>query len=102
EDHENPEKSFDKEWDVETLRNTPGVGIEGFQSLIKKAIEAGDYNIPREKMGFNPLPDRNEVTINITRVQHIDGTDPDDLSRGEVESQLQMLESTRFLRKYVP
>jgi hypothetical protein len=32
----------------------------------------------------------------------IDGTDPDDLTRAEIETQLQILESLRFLRKYVP
>jgi len=42
------------------------------------------------------------VTINITRVHGIDGTNPDDLTRAEVETQLQMLQAVQFLRKYVP
>jgi hypothetical protein len=87
---------------VEVFRRTPGVGAAGFRALIRKARAAGDYTIPRDDMGFNPLPGRNEVTINITRVHGIDGTDPDDLTWAEIESQLQILEGTRFLRKYVP
>jgi hypothetical protein len=45
---------------------------------------------------------RPEVTINITRVHGIDGTNPDDLTRAEIESQLQIIEGVRFLRKYLP
>jgi hypothetical protein len=102
EDFEAPEGYVGSEYSVAGFRSKPGVGAAGFRSLIRQARAAGDYHIPREDMGFNPLPGRREVTINITRVHGIDGTDPDDLTRAEVESQLQMLEGTRFLRKYVP
>ena len=84
------------------FRARPGVGAAGFRHLIQKARDAGDYHIPRDDMGFNPLPGRREATINITRVHGIDGTNPDDLTRAEIETQLQTLEATRFLRKYVP
>ncbi|MEP9377098.1 FAD-dependent oxidoreductase [Aquabacter sp. CN5-332] len=87
---------------IAEFRKQPGVGVAGFGALIRKARAAGDYTIPRDYFGFNPLPGRNEVTINITRVHGIRGTDPDDLTRAEVETQLQILEGTRFLRKYVP
>ncbi len=102
EDFETPEGYNGDEYSVEKFRAKPGVGVAGFRSLIRKARAAGDYTIPRDDMGFNPLPGRNEVTVNITRVHDIDGTDPDDLTRAEIESQLQILESLRFLRKYVP
>ena len=90
------------EYSVAAFRSKPGVGMAGFKGLIRKARAAGDYHIPREDMGFNPLVGRPEVTINITRVHGIDGTNPDDLTRAELESQLQILEALRFLRKYVP
>jgi hypothetical protein len=102
EDFETPEGYNGDEYSVEKFRAKPGVGVAGFRSLIRKARAAGDYTIPRDDMGFNPLPGRNEVTVNITRVHDIDGTDPDDLTRAEIDSQLQILESLRFLRKYVP
>ena len=102
EDFETPEGYVGDEYSTKAFRSKPGVGVAGFRSLIRQARKAGDYHIPRDDMGFNPLPGRNEVTINITRVHDIDGTDPDDLTRAEVETQLQMLEATRFLRKYVP
>lgn len=102
EDFETPEGYNGDEYSVEKFRSIPGVGVAGFRSLIRKARAAGDYHIPRDDMGFNPFPGRREVTVNITRVHGIDGTDPDDLTRAEVESQLQILEGLRFLRKYVP
>jgi FAD dependent oxidoreductase len=102
EDFETPEGYNGDEYSVEKFRSKPGVGVAGFRSLIRKARAAGDHTIPRDDMGFNPLPGRREVTVNITRVHGIDGTDPDDLTRAEIESQLQILESLRFLRKYVP
>lgn len=102
EDFEAPEGYNGDDYSVEKFRNTPGVGVAGFRSLIRKARAAGDYHIPRDDMGFNPLPGRREVTVNITRIHGIDGTDPDDLTRAEIDSQLQILEGLRFLRKYVP
>jgi hypothetical protein len=35
-------------------------------------------------------------------VHGIDGTNPDDITRAEIETQLQTLEAMRFLRKYAP
>lgn len=102
EDFETPPGYVGSEYSVEKFRAKPGVGVAGFRSLIRKARAAGDYTIPRDDMGFNPQPGRPEVTINITRVHGIDGTDPDDLTRAEIETQLQIIEGVRFLRKYVP
>lgn len=102
EDFETPPGYVGDEYTVAKFRAKPGVGVAGFRSLIRKARAAGDYTIPRDDLGFNPQVGRPEVTINITRVHGIDGTDPDDLTRAEIETQLQIIEGMRFLRKYVP
>ncbi|WP_298236577.1 FAD-dependent oxidoreductase [uncultured Azohydromonas sp.] len=102
EDFETPPGYIGDEYSVAAFRSKPGVGVAGFRGLIRKARAAGDYTIPREDMGFNPLPGRREVTINITRVHGIDATDPDELTRAEIEGQRQILEGVRFLRQYVP
>lgn len=102
EDFETPPGYTGDDYTVAKFRAKPGVGVAGFRSLIAKARAAGDYTIPRDDMGFNPQVGRPEVTVNITRVHGIDGTDPDDLTRAEIESQLQVIEGLRFLRKYVP
>jgi hypothetical protein len=88
--------------DVDFLRRTPGSHVEGFQALIRKAREAGDFTIRKESMGMYTFPGQNVVGINVTRVQGINGTDPDDITRAEIETRRQMLQVLGFLRKYVP
>lgn len=87
---------------IDYLRNTPGAHVDTFRQLILKARQAGDFDIPREGVGISTMPGRSEVTVNVTRVHGIDGTNPDDISRAEVETQKQMLQAMRFLRKYAP
>lgn len=89
-------------YDIDLLRATPGATIEGFGALVKKAREAGDWHIPRWRLGLYTLPDTDEVGVNVTRVHGVDGTDPWQLSQAEVETMTQMAEVIRFLRKYVP
>lgn len=101
-DHSIPEGWHGGDFDVEFLRRTPGASMEVFAGLIRKAREAGDYHIPRDRVSIDTMTDRGEITVNVTRVHGVDGTDPDSLTRAEVEAQLQMLEVSRFLRDYVP
>lgn len=89
-------------YDMDYIRNTPGVHLMAFGNLIKEAKAAGDFTLPRNRLGIYTLPERDDVVINLTRVHGIDGTDPWDVSRAEAETQLQTYESLYFLRKYVP
>ena len=102
EDFEMPPEASGNSGFLKEFRQTPGVGVAGFKSLIRKAREAGDYAIARDDFGFNPLPGRDDVTINLTRVHGCDATDPDSLAAASVEAQRQILEGLKFLRKYVP
>jgi glycine/D-amino acid oxidase-like deaminating enzyme len=43
-----------------------------------------------------------ETNINASRMQGLDGTNADDLSRGEIEGKRQVFALWRFLRKHVP
>lgn len=43
-----------------------------------------------------------ETNINASRMQGLDGTDANDLSRGEIEGKRQVFALAAFLRKYVP
>ena len=76
--------------------------MEGFQSLIRKARAAGDFTIRKDSLGMYTFPGQNVVGVNVTRVQGVNGADPDDVTRAEIETRRQMLEAVRFLRKYVP
>jgi len=91
-----------KAYTMDYIRSTPGVHLMAFHNLIKKAKDAGDFTIPRNRLGIYTLPERNDVVINLTRVHGINGTDPWEVSEAEAETQLQTYEAIHFLRKYVP
>ncbi|MGB4135425.1 MAG: FAD-dependent oxidoreductase, partial [Microbacterium sp.] len=102
EEHAAPKGWSGSAYPIEYIRNTPGVHFHAFDNLVAKAKEAGDFSIVRNQVGLYTFPGRDTVGINVTRVHGIDGTNPVDVSRAEVETRLQVMESLRFLRKYVP
>ena len=83
-----------------TARNLTAVA--GLHALWRQAQEDGSVDVPRELVSFfiSPYPD--EVTVNMTRVVNIDPTDPEDLTRAEVEARLQAMQLLRFFRERVP
>jgi hypothetical protein len=102
EEHSVPAGWTGDAYSIDYIRNTPGVHFHAFDELVKVAKAAGDFSITRNQVGLYTFPGRDAVGINVTRVHGIDGTNPDDVSRAEIETRLQVLESMRFLRKYVP
>jgi glycine/D-amino acid oxidase-like deaminating enzyme len=76
--------------------------VAGLSALWERARAEGAVNVPRELVSLfiSPYPD--EVTVNMTRVVDVDPLDPDDLTRAEVESRLQMMELLGFFRDRVP
>jgi hypothetical protein len=102
EDHDAPEGWTVPPFELEHLRRTPGASMDLFAGLIRRARAAGDFSIPRDRIGIDTFPGRKEVTVNLTRVHNVDGTDPDSLTAAEIQAQLQMLEALMFLRRYVP
>ncbi len=80
----------------------PAVVIDAFPGLIADARSAGDWTVPRDRIGIETGPVPGTVTINATRVHDVDGTDPDALSRAEIETQRQTFEVFQFLRRRVP
>ncbi len=87
---------------LDYIRNTPGVHFSTFKNLIQKARDAGDFHIDRTRICVYTFPGHNDVVINVTRVHGVNGSDPHDLSRAEIELQAQTLEVVEFLHKYVP
>lgn len=70
--------------------------------LMKEANLSGDYRLPREEGSVHKTPMRGVVVTNMTRVAYVDGTDPAELTKAEVEGRKQALEYTRFLREQIP
>lgn len=76
--------------------------MDAFPTLVAEARRSGELTVPRDRIGIETGPAPGVVTINATRVHGVDGTDPDALSRAEIETQRQMFEIIRFLRHRVP
>jgi hypothetical protein len=78
------------------------VVMDAFPALVAEARHAGEFDVPRDRIGVETGPLPGVVTINATRVHGIDGTDPDALSSAEIETQRQMFQVFQFLRRRVP
>ncbi|HEV2282578.1 MAG TPA: FAD-dependent oxidoreductase [bacterium] len=76
--------------------------MDAFPALVAAARRNGELSVPRDRIGVETGPVPGVVTINATRVHGVDATDPDALSRAEIETQRQMFEILRFLRRRVP
>jgi glycine/D-amino acid oxidase-like deaminating enzyme len=77
-------------------------GKRMFEEIVTRAREAGSWSIPRQWLNLYREPHPGEYRVNITRLLDIDGTDPDDLSRAEVEGRRQCLEVFRFMKAHCP
>lgn len=77
-------------------------GVYGLWDLVRQAAAAGELDLPRENILFFATPHEREVTLNVTRVTKVFGTDVWDLSYAEWMSRQQMRQIAAFLRRYVP
>lgn len=101
EEAETPE-GYEMETSVDFYKSARGYNFLGFGNIIKKAIDHGDYNIPRDQFSMITSPNKNSSTINNTRIIHFDGSDLLDLTRGTIEAYRQVEELSRFIPKYIP
>lgn len=94
---EHPEE-FYKRTPVEELPDLPLTGICGFYRHWKEAA----LPINRDQVLFFAGPEADEVLVNTTRVQGLDGTNAEDLSRAEGEGRRQALMVADFMRRNLP
>ncbi|MFV0452507.1 MAG: FAD-dependent oxidoreductase [Propioniciclava sp.] len=73
-----------------------------FAGIVERARTAGTFTIPRRGIGLYRTLHRGVWRINTTRIQDVDGTDVDDLTRAEVEGQRQVSELMDFFRAHLP
>ncbi|HJN11379.1 MAG TPA: FAD-dependent oxidoreductase [Pirellulaceae bacterium] len=73
-----------------------------FECIVKQARSRGEWTLEREFLNLYREPIPGQWRVNTTRVQNIDGTNPDDLSRAEIESRRQAWELIRFFRSHCP
>ncbi len=74
----------------------------GLSDLVKSAVESGEFPAdaaPRILM--YQLPKTGQIAVNCTRLQGIDGTRVDDLTRAEIATRRQAWQVHKFLQKRV-
>ena len=90
--------------DVDTAKYLEFIkGDKGFAKARARAKTEGVMTNDDDKFTSHHLGQRpNTVFVNCVRVRSIDGTKVEDLTRGELEGRIRMLEHLRFFRNYVP
>jgi FAD-dependent oxidoreductase family protein len=85
--------------DVEKAAQVPKAEL---WSRMRKAAERGEYRLPRLEGSWHRTPYPGVVTIHMTRIPNVDATDPEQLTRAEIEGRRQVQEYHRFLRDRMP
>jgi hypothetical protein len=80
------------------LADLPLSGVMGFYKHWREA----DLPIPRREVLFFTGPASDEVLVNTTRVQGLDATNIEDLTRAEEEGRRQVLLVADFMRRCLP
>jgi len=75
--------------------------VVGLRSLIQKAQEDG-LKLPTERTIVITGLRKGEVWVNMTRVNGVDGTNPESLTHGEMEGRRQIVDIQKYLTEYVP
>lgn len=90
--------NFYKKTPIDELDDLPLTGVQGF---YKEWNESG-VPINRDQVLFFIGPEEDEVLVNCTRVQGLDGTDVFDLTKGEKEGRKQVMMMAEFLQSTIP
>lgn len=70
--------------------------------IMQVAAENGKYQLTRIGGSIHPTPHPGFVHANLTRIPNVDATDPEALTKAEIEGRRQVQEYVRFLRNEYP
>lgn len=85
----------------EFFRSDDNCTMVGFRNQVKAAREAG-YHLPVERTIFMTGMAPDEWWVNMSRVNGVDATDPEQYTRGEEICIKQNEEIARYLKAYIP
>jgi hypothetical protein len=76
----------------------------GFRRAVSAAKECGELppDFPMKVVIFSTLPQPGEAAMNFAKVLDVDGTDPDDMARGELKARTELPLLVQFLQKRIP
>ncbi|WP_213525940.1 FAD-dependent oxidoreductase [Paenibacillus sp. J31TS4] len=87
---------------AEFLRASENHVFVGLKNTISKLREEGKCPISRDTIIYINLPREGYIALNCIRILNFDGTKVEELSRGEVESHLQVLPLIDMLKEHIP
>jgi len=70
--------------------------------IMRDAKESGKYELTRIGGSIHPTPRSGYVHANLTRIPNVDATDPEALTKAEIEGRRQVQEYVRFLINEYP
>jgi FAD dependent oxidoreductase len=70
--------------------------------LMRAARDSGRYDLPRVEGSVHRTPQPGVMMALMTRMRNVDATDPEQLTRAELDGRRQCREYFRFLRENVP
>jgi 2-polyprenyl-6-methoxyphenol hydroxylase-like FAD-dependent oxidoreductase len=85
--------------DIDRARAVPKAEL---WARMADAASSGDYRLPRVEGSWHRTPAEGVALVHMTRIPNVDATDPEQLTRAEVEGRRQVQEYFRFLRDRVP
>jgi hypothetical protein len=74
----------------------------GFRAILEEAKEKEGFTHTKDHLTIFRLPQKGMWWANVSRVHGVDATDPEQLTKAEIEGHRQVHYLVRFLRKYVP
>ena len=93
------------EWNIETGGKEDDMFSPFLKAPFEKAIRDGLLPASLSTLAgtWGAVHDTGEITyMNVVHMDGIDGTDPDDLTRGEIEGRRQAMHAIAALRRYTP
>ncbi len=93
------------EWDIETSGKEDDLFSPFLRKPFKQAVEAGVIppNLITMAGTYGTVSDDGDLTyLNLIHMGELDGTDADDLTRGEIEGRKQAMHAIEALRAFMP
>ncbi|TVY11420.1 FAD-dependent oxidoreductase [Paenibacillus cremeus] len=87
---------------AEFLRASENHVFVGLKNTISKLRQEGKCPIDRDTIIYINLPREGYIALNCIRILNFDGTKIEELSRGEIESNLQILPLINMLKEHIP
>ena len=84
-----------------------GINYRSFHWRVSEARENGDWQVDgkefnRVSLGLFRMPKPDEWCVNVSRIVGIDATDPESLTKAEIEGRKQVQMIFNMIRKYIP